>query len=414
MTISSDSSKSLILGTSASVTALRALVHKVADSSSTALITGESGTGKEVVAREMHAYSSRAVESFVPVNCAAIPKDLLESELFGHKKGAFTGAFADRVGRFQLANRGTLFLDEIGDMSADMQVKLLRVLQERKIDPIGAQKEVSIDVRVIAATHRTLPKEIKEGRFREDLFYRLNVLPIHLPPLRERLEDIPELFDKFAVIFADKSDPVKLSKEFSDFLAAYDWPGNIRELGNLVDRFTTLFPGRVLSTKIVPASMLPSALAEKHPHPDLSIEDVFAPSGEAEIREAGTTDPNSLETDIWSAYFDQKWRLVRGNEGIPNNMIVKEFSSEEKGLAWVKGQENLTNPLENTIMLAQGGDEFPNDGLPLKKHLADIERNLIKLALGRAEGNISKTARLLNLQRTTLVEKINKYQLKGG
>ena len=406
-----DNTESLISGNSRVITTVRALVHRVANSSSTALITGESGTGKEVVAKEMHQRSARSQQKFVPVNCAAIPKDLLESELFGHRKGSFTGAFSDRVGRFQLADQGTVFLDEIGDMSSDMQVKLLRVLQERKIDPIGSQKEISIDVRVIAATHRDLQKEIELGKFREDLYYRLNVLPIHLPPLRDRLEDIPLLFNKFAVYHAKNQNPVGLSSEFCDFLKSYTWPGNIRELGNFVDRFSTLFPGEILTTKIVPASMLPKALADKHPNPSLSMENLVL----------GAHQPEQLEEnhkrgfeEKWAVFFDQKWRLQQGNEKIPNNVVVKEFESEEKARAWINNQGGKKNPVLETIMLAQGEQEFPNDGLPLKKHLVDIEKNLIRLALQRAQGNISQTARLLNLQRTTLVEKINKYQLKSG
>ena len=393
-----------ILGESRAIVGLRALIGKMADSPSTALITGESGTGKEGVAREMHRLSSRSTKSFVPVNCAAIPKELLESELFGHKKGAFTGAFADRVGRFQLADKGTIFLDEIGDMSSDMQVKLLRVLQERKVDPIGAQREVEIDVRVIAATHRDIQQEIEEGRFREDLFYRLNVLPIHIPPLRERLGDISILFQKFSISYAKGRDPVKLSDDFEKFLSSYDWPGNIRELGNLVDRFSTLFPGQILTTDIVPAGMLPKKLAEIHPKPDLSLEETLMDNQSSE---------DMGQSVIWSVFFDQMWRVTSDPEKIPNNVPVKEFSSKKIALGWINDQSSKNNSIENTILIAQGGDQnFPSDGLSLRQHLADIEKNLIKRALRRADGNISKTARLLNLQRTTLVEKINKYRLR--
>jgi sigma-54 specific flagellar transcriptional regulator A len=186
------------IGSSESAQTLRNLIATMANSNATVMITGESGTGKELLARLLHEQSDRCGANFVPINCAAIPKDLLESELFGHRKGSFTGAVADRIGRFELAHGGTIFLDEIGDMSLDMQVKLLRVLQERTVDPIGGTRQVQVDVRVIAATHRDLDTEIEAGRFREDLYYRLNVLPMVTPALRERNTDVPELLTFFA------------------------------------------------------------------------------------------------------------------------------------------------------------------------------------------------------------------------
>ena len=195
------------IGGSACAQSLRSMLATIARSSSTVLITGESGTGKELLARSLHEQSERAGNLFVPINCAAIPRELLESELFGHRKGAFTGAVTDRVGRFELAHGGTLFLDEIGDMPMDMQVKLLRVLQERTIDPVGSTRQIPVDVRVIAATHRDLEKEIAEGRFREDLYYRLNVLPIETPALRERPDDIEDLLHHFARVFTAPGKP---------------------------------------------------------------------------------------------------------------------------------------------------------------------------------------------------------------
>ena len=189
---------SFFIGSSPIANALRRLVTTISNSNATVLITGESGTGKELLARSLHEQSDRVGGTFVPINCSAIPKELLESELFGHRKGSFTGAVADRIGRFELAHGGTIFLDEIGDMSLDMQVKLLRVLQERVIDPVGSTRQIPIDVRVIAATHRDLEAEIQAGRFREDLYYRLNVLPVVTPPLRERPEDIAELLRFYA------------------------------------------------------------------------------------------------------------------------------------------------------------------------------------------------------------------------
>ena len=203
------------VGESDAIRALRKILPVVAISSSTVLITGESGTGKEIVARSLHNLSNRASCNFVPINCAAIPKELLESELFGHKKGSFTGAITDKLGRFELADGGSIFLDEIGDMSLEIQVKLLRVLQEKTIDPVGAVRSVAVDVRVIAATHRDLEAEIQAGRFREDLYYRLNVIPLNTPALRERAGDVPMLLDHFSKQHAGaEQDPITFSVDF--------------------------------------------------------------------------------------------------------------------------------------------------------------------------------------------------------
>ncbi|MCF8057117.1 MAG: sigma-54 dependent transcriptional regulator [Desulfocapsa sp.] len=212
---------------------------KVAESTATVLITGESGTGKEVLARLIHHHSPRRNESFVGVNCAAIAENLIESELFGHVKGAFTGAIADHRGRFQRADGGTLFLDEIGELQPDMQVKFLRVLQERKVEPVGGQQEKSVDVRIIAATNRNLQEATAQGGFREDLYYRLSVIPLHLPPLRERKEDIPALVRHFLKKH-DAPPEVVFSADGLHKLQGYDWPGNIRELQNVVERSVIL------------------------------------------------------------------------------------------------------------------------------------------------------------------------------
>ena len=250
-----------LVGASPAVESLRALIDQVAQSSATLLIRGESGTGKEVVARLVHAQSARADAPFVPVNCGAIPADLLESELFGHRKGAFTGALADRLGRFQLAHGGTLFLDEIGDMPAYMQVKLLRVLQEREVEPVGGSAPEAVDVRVVAATHRDLEQAVAEGAFREDLYYRLNVIPVAVPALRERLDDLPLLTEYLAALHAQPdADPLTLSEGFMALLARHDWPGNVRELSNLLQRFSTLYPGACLEPQNVPPSLFPQGL----------------------------------------------------------------------------------------------------------------------------------------------------------
>ncbi len=250
-----------IIGVSPEIKALRELIKTLGPSDSTVLILGESGTGKELVAKALHECSSRAKGPFIPVNCGAIPKDLLESELFGHKRGSFTGAISDRKGRFQLADKGTLFLDEIGDMSMDLQVKLLRVLQERKVDPVGSLGAIPIDVRVIAATHQNIESLIDEGRFRKDLYYRLNIMPVEVQPLAERVNDIPVLIEHFAKQQAQGAKaPISISQASMELLSNYDWPGNVRELSNLIDRYTTLYAGQEVDLRSVPVSMVPAGI----------------------------------------------------------------------------------------------------------------------------------------------------------
>ncbi|MGB5298457.1 MAG: sigma-54 dependent transcriptional regulator, partial [Thiogranum sp.] len=242
-----------LVGTSRAVQSVRKMIQQVANSDANVLILGESGTGKEVVARNLHYYSNRRDKAFVPVNCGAIPADLLESELFGHEKGAFTGAISSRQGRFELAEKGTLFLDEIGDMSLNMQVKLLRVLQERTFERVGSNKSIEADVRIIAATHRNLEESIREGTFREDLFYRLNVFPIEMPPLRDRVEDIPLLINELIRrIEHEKRGSVRLTQAAALSLCQYSWPGNVRELANLVERMAILFPFGVVDVGDLP------------------------------------------------------------------------------------------------------------------------------------------------------------------
>ncbi|MEM7482438.1 MAG: sigma-54 dependent transcriptional regulator [Acidobacteriota bacterium] len=233
-----------MIGTSPAMRRLRETIEKAAPTSATVLVTGESGTGKELVARALHRASPRREEALVQVNCAAIPDELIESELFGHEKGSFTGAVRKQAGKFVTADGGTIFLDEIGDMSARTQAKVLRVLQNGEVEPVGAADTVRVDVRVVAATHRDLEAAIAEGAFREDLFYRLNVVPVRTPPLRERLEDIPLLVDYFVRRYADQGN--YRAREFSDdaiqHLQALPWRGNVRELKNLVERLLILAP----------------------------------------------------------------------------------------------------------------------------------------------------------------------------
>ncbi len=247
-----------LVGNSRAIRNVRRMIEQVADSEATVLILGESGTGKEVVARNLHYHSSRRDKPFVPLNCGAIPGELLESELFGHEKGAFTGAISARQGRFELAEGGTLFLDEIGDMSLPMQVKLLRVLQERTFERVGSNKSINANVRIIAATHRNLEEQITEGNFREDLFYRLNVFPIDMPPLRDRAEDIPLLINELiARLEHEKRGSVRFTQAATMALCQYRWPGNVRELSNLVERLVIMFPYGVVDVHDLPEKFRP-------------------------------------------------------------------------------------------------------------------------------------------------------------
>lgn len=232
-------------------------IEKVAMSNSTVLITGPSGTGKELVASAIHQCSQRYAQRMVSLNCGAIPRDILESELFGHMKGSFTGALSNRKGKFELAHRGSIFLDEIGDMPLDLQVKLLRVIQTKQIEYVGGNDPVDVDVRLIAATHRDLEHEIKIGRFREDLYYRLNVIPIKIPALKNRKEDIPILISFFVSKFvsADRSNNLEFSDEAIELLMSYDWPGNVRELENLIERLIILRGGTVIGPEDLPAKI---------------------------------------------------------------------------------------------------------------------------------------------------------------
>jgi len=374
-----------IIGLSPSIRALRELIKLLGPSDSTVLIVGESGTGKELVANALHECSGRAAGPFVPVNCGAIPKDLLESELFGHKRGSFTGAISDRKGRFQLADKGTLFLDEIGDMSMDLQVKLLRVLQERTVDPVGSIGSIPIDVRVVAATHQNIEALIDEGRFRKDLYYRLNIMPIEIGPLAERAEDIPVLIEHFSRQQAKALQaPISISPESMRLLLAYDWPGNVRELSNLVDRYTALYAQQEVDLHKVPASMVPSGLRK--------------------LMQSHESQNRTLGEDEFSR------RVARKLDHVVTPLVGTSARNAE-GID-IPSRDSSIDEIQRVINLAQGGPDFPDEGVELKQHLLEIEQRLIKEALSKAQGNVSKTARLLSLRRTTLIEKINKYGMQ--
>jgi sigma-54 specific flagellar transcriptional regulator A len=400
------------IGQSDSAQSLRDLLSTIANSNSTVLITGESGTGKELLARSLHEQSMRAGSNFVPINCAAIPKELLESELFGHRRGSFTGAVSDRLGRFELAHGGTLFLDEIGDMPMDMQVKLLRVLQERTIDPIGSTRQIPVDVRVIAATHRDLDHEITTGKFREDLYYRLNVLPVNTPPLRERVEDVEPLLLHFAQKFAHvQHGPIRFSAEFLASMREYAWPGNVRELSNLVDRFSTLYAGQRLDLRAIPPSLLPKGMVllqaqlKTNIQAPVVLQSLTQPQ---DVLEENLQGELPLETD-----FEDLLGLAQGTGPsfeVDSSAGKKSFGTHvaPTSLALADG------PLAQGVDPWKSMADLPMEGLSLKDRMAEIEKSLIKEALSRTQGNVSKTAKMLNLQRTTLIEKINKYDLRSA
>ncbi len=398
----------MLLGESPETIALRELIAILAPSASTVLITGESGTGKELVAKALHAQSPRAGGPFVPLNCGAIPKELIESELFGHKKGSFTGAFSDRVGRLELAHGGTLFLDEIGDLALDMQVKLLRVLQERLVLPVGASREVEVDVRVIAATHRQLDEEVAQGRFREDLYYRLNVLPVFTTPLRQRPSDIETLLLYYAEKLATQGrPPVRFGSSMMNLLRDYAWPGNVRELSNLVDRLSTLFPEEEIHPQTVPACMLPASLARLQ----ASFLQEHAQAAAVELADLVRRRTQAPPKQKKQAQVSVESPTTLGHVALDAQHVAGPDAESEPRADSVPGYRDH---VEETILLAQGIPTLPPEGISLKQHLVDIEKNLIEQALRLKDGNVSQTAKVLQLQRTTLIEKINKYDLRGA
>ncbi|WP_282298030.1 sigma-54 dependent transcriptional regulator [Stenotrophomonas sp. PS02289] len=350
-------------GDGAAVTELRQMIEQVAAFDTTVLVLGESGTGKEVVSRSIHQRSPRRDGPFVAINCGAIPADLLESELFGHEKGAFTGALSARKGRFEMAEGGTLLLDEIGDMSLPMQVKLLRVLQERSFERVGGNQTIRCNVRVVAATHRDLESRIAEGKFREDLFYRLNVFPIEVPSLRDRTEDLPALVSTIAAQLARTGrGEVRFSPEALQALAAYEWPGNVRELTNLVERLAVLHPGGTVRVQDLPA------------------------------RYRGDFNPATpAPTTVAAATSDER-------------LDLRSFSFHTPGAGTAAAPQN---PAE-----AARTPALPDDGLDLRHHMANIELTLINEALERTQGVVAHAAQLLGLRRTTLVEKLRKYGIE--
>ena len=369
----------MLSGNSLAIRRVTTLIRQVAAHDSTVLLLGESGTGKEVAARTIHELSPRRNRPFVAVNCGAIPADLLESELFGHEKGSFTGAITSRKGRFEIAEGGTLFLDEIGDMSVAMQVKLLRVLQERVFERVGNHVPVSCNVRIIAATHRNLEESIARGSFREDLFHRLNVFPIDMPPLRERLEDLAVLVREFiAHNVAEGRGRVQLSAATLAALARHSWTGNVRELGNLIERLSIVCAGRVVEIRDLPARYQPSEPVE-----------IDAPAG---------------ETAGLAAFAEVPDAIVVGDEPITGAAVIQVLESGDVAEIEVEG----VNVAAVAAGTAAPEVQLPAEGLDLRAYLTAIERRLIEQALAQASGTVAHAARLLNLRRTTLVEKLRK------
>ncbi|NOX67764.1 MAG: sigma-54-dependent Fis family transcriptional regulator [Gammaproteobacteria bacterium] len=333
-----ENGNSRLIGESVESIQIRSLIDRVAPSGATVLISGESGTGKEVVARRIHEQSARK-GMFVAINCGAIPDNLLESELFGHERGAFTGAVSARAGRFELANGGTLFLDEIGDMPKAMQVKLLRVLQERVIERLGGTKSIPVDIRLIAATHRDLPKHIEDGNFREDLYYRLSVFPIEIPALRDRPDDIEPLVDEMIDRVRRRNGVgITLTNNALSFLTGYAWPGNVRELANLIERLAVINPNGLIDESDLPWPLKPA------------IE---------------STNPTILS----------------------ESLVV------------------TTRPDATSLV------DLPQEGLNLKKYLSRVEQGAIETALRDSQGVVQRAADKLGMGRTTLVEKIRRYEI---
>lgn len=356
-------SPDLLLGDSPPMRTLREQVRRVAQTDSTVLVLGESGTGKELVARTVHLQSPRAARPFVAMNCGAIPGELMESELFGHERGAFTGALNARKGRFELAGRGTLFLDEIAEMSPPLQVKILRVLQEKCFERVGGSEVLPAQARIVAATHRDLEQRIGLGQFREDLYYRLNVFPVQVPPLRQRGEDILLLAEHaLQRLEAQGLGRVRFGDGVQQALLSYRWPGNVRELQNLMERLLILHAGSIVRLADLPPKLRVGSDLGRDLGRDLSATEAALP---------GPTSPTAVEDD------------------------------EQDGLQAL--MQAMTEPALQPVL--------PEEGMDLRAYLEQIERSLIEQALQRSRHVIAHAAQHLGLRRTTLVEKIRKYGL---
>ncbi len=348
------------------------LVERVAPLGSTVYIQGPSGSGKEIIARSIHLLSGRNGGPFVPVNCGAIPRELLESELFGYEKGAFTGAAKERQGLMEVANGGTLFLDEIGDMPLDMQVKLLRLLEERTFTRVGGSKPIKVNVRFVCATHRDLTQMIRDEKFREDLFYRINVFPIFLPPLKDRADDIPRLIALIKERFEIQGFPPspRLTPCGIEALQAFPWPGNIRELRNVLERAGALYPDQQINGQLINNLLRPFGAIDRH------VE----------------------EEAIWSA-------VAELSEPISFEDLSPDVSDEIRNAVSSNGEQS-SSEIYNVRQILNGSDVFN-----LKDYIAQLEIEFIKTALKDTDGSVSAAARMLGFQRTTLIEKMKKFSI---
>jgi len=378
----------LLIGQSQAMVQLKQVMSRVVDRDVNVLITGESGTGKELVARSLHDYSKRADQPFVPVNCGAIPPELLESELFGHEKGAFTGAVNARIGRFEMADGGTLFLDEIGDMPLAMQVKLLRVLQERCFERVGGTKTVEVNVRIIAATHKHLENMIVDGDFREDLYYRLNVYPIETPALRDRIDDVILLIQALAKrAEVEGLGRLRFQPSALDSLQLHGWPGNVRELANLIERLAIMHPDGVVGVSELPKKCRHIAEPKPgryHAQSPLNLPDHSVSDGLLANRKEQAASSSSVLLGDDSTDDDQL-----GSKRISGG---QEVSSHNTAPALIP--------------------KLTNEGIDLKHHLEQIEQHLINQALEHTGHVVARAANLLTIRRTTLVEKMRKYGIQ--
>lgn len=374
-----------LVGTSELMNNVRFLIEQVAKNPASVLVLGESGTGKEVVARSIHNLSGRADHAFVPVNCGAIPAELLESELFGHEKGAFTGAISTRKGRFELAEGGTLFLDEIGDMPQPMQVKLLRVLQERTFERVGGSKSLKADVRIIAATHQNLEEMIKTGDFREDLFYRLSVFPIETPALRERKEDIPLLLKELLSRFEqEQKRTIRFTDKAIESLMEHAWDGNVRELSNLIERMLIMYGDQIVDVAELP---------QKYKHIDV---EEYTPEYPEELLEKEAINA------LFSGFDDDtdKENSGEGHNGEGNNN--ENITDNGSAITDVTLNEVNTDFVNASLL--------PSEGINLKDHLAELEVSFISQSLTKHDYVVARAAETLGMRRTTLVEKMRKYK----
>ncbi len=398
-----------IIGENSSLKNVFKVVNKAAPADTTVLVTGESGTGKELIVRALHDRSPRSKKPFIPINCGAIPKDLLESELFGHEKGSFTGAMTTKLGRFELAEGGTIFLDEIGEMDMSLQVKILRVLQEKEIERVGGTGPRKVDVRIVAATNRDLEVEVEKENFREDLYYRLNIIPIHLPPLRERKNDTLLLIKHFLAYFCRKKNRkvLELSEKAQQIFLAYPWPGNVRELENFMERLSILVDTDTVEVSDIPVKIL-NAVGDLDSLPEVDKAMLAKVAQEQALK--ATENPNRL----------------KGSDKKANSPLIDLSTAGQPQKENAKNLQSILNPPvadddeeENITTTAPVSTEFvyptikelKKFNVGLKEFLEMIENKLIDEALQISDNVKNHAAETLGIKRTTLIEKLKKRNM---